>query len=163
MATPRSSAPRKPNDAPNPKIPPPLIFAVVFFASVGLALLVPLQFLPVGWNKIPALLLCLGGLVIFISAAFAFRKGGTPISPYSPSKKLLTTGPFLRTRNPMYLAFAWMYLGFTCWVASLWPLFAFPLVIYLVNRLVIAREEEYLGERFGKSYADYKARTRRWM
>jgi protein-S-isoprenylcysteine O-methyltransferase Ste14 len=33
----------------------------------------------------------------------------------------------------------------------------------LLDRLVIAREEAYLITRFGKDYADYLARVRRWM
>jgi protein-S-isoprenylcysteine O-methyltransferase Ste14 len=156
-------ASRNPGSAPSPVVPPPLIFLLVFLTALVPAFFVPLQFLPIGWNRIPSLLLCLGGLVIFAAAAFAFRKGRTPISPYEPAKHLLTTGPFLRTRNPMYLAFAWMYLGFACWVASLWPVLAFPVLIYVINRAFIAREEAHLEERFGKAYRDYKARTRRWM
>ena len=149
--------------APNPVIPPPLVFVLFFFVSTIPAFFVPLQFLPYGWNKIPSILLSLGGLVIFTTAAFTFRKARTPISPYQPAEKLLTTGPFLRTRNPIYLSFVWIYLGFACWVTSLWPLLTLPILIYIINRHYIAREEAHLQERFGKAYSDYKARTRRWM
>jgi protein-S-isoprenylcysteine O-methyltransferase Ste14 len=101
--------------------------------------------------------------VIFSGAALAFRRAGTPLSVFKPAKKLLTTGPYLRTRNPIYLSFAWIYLGFAFWTASLWPfLFLIPLVI-TINRLVIAREEAHLEARFGQDYRDYKARVRRWM
>jgi protein-S-isoprenylcysteine O-methyltransferase Ste14 len=33
----------------------------------------------------------------------------------------------------------------------------------LLDRLVIAREEAYLGARFGAAYEAYKGRVRRWM
>jgi protein-S-isoprenylcysteine O-methyltransferase Ste14 len=36
-------------------------------------------------------------------------------------------------------------------------------VIALVDRLVIAREEPYFERRFGQSYRAYKARVRRWL
>ncbi|MCD6023715.1 MAG: isoprenylcysteine carboxyl methyltransferase [Fibrobacteria bacterium] len=150
-------------EAPNPPLAPPLVYILFFLAAFFLNLALPLQFLPLGWNRIPALLLCLGGLGIFLSAALALRKAKTPVSPYQPAKTLLTTGPYLRSRNPIYLAFAWIYLGFACWIASWWPVFLFPVLIYVMNRFVIRREEAHLESRFGRAYAEYKARTRRWM
>jgi protein-S-isoprenylcysteine O-methyltransferase Ste14 len=150
-------------DAPTPPVPPPLIFALFFIAAFLINMAVPLQALPLGWHRIPALLLSLGGLGIFIAAALAFRRARTPLSPYEPAKTLMTTGPYLRTRNPVYLSFAWIYLGLACWTASLWPLLFFPVLIYTINRFVIAREEAHLEKRFGAAYLAYKARARRWM
>lgn len=37
------------------------------------------------------------------------------------------------------------------------------LVVAVVDRLVIRREEEYLARRFGASYEEYARRTRRWL
>jgi protein-S-isoprenylcysteine O-methyltransferase Ste14 len=150
-------------NAPNPPLPPPLIYALFFIAAMLLNQAFPLQLLPLGWNHIPGILLCLGGMGIFVAAVLALRKSKTPVSPYEPAKTLHVTGPYLRTRNPIYLAFAWLYLGLTCWIASWWPVFLFPVLIYVMNRFVITREEAHLQDRFGKAYADYKTRTRRWM
>jgi len=36
-------------------------------------------------------------------------------------------------------------------------------IIALVDRGVIAREERYLEQRFGKPYLDYRGRVRRWL
>jgi protein-S-isoprenylcysteine O-methyltransferase Ste14 len=157
-----SMAPSK-TDAPNPKVPPPLLFVLVFLTGFLINLALPLQFLPLGWHRIPGLLLCLGGTVIFLSAVVALRKARTPVSPYEPSRALVVTGPYMRSRNPIYLAFAWLYLGCACWIDSWWPLFLFPFLVYGINRGVIAREEAHLEARFGRAYLDYKARTRRWM
>jgi protein-S-isoprenylcysteine O-methyltransferase Ste14 len=150
-------------DAPNPHAAPPLIYLAFFLAAYILNGLVPLPVLPAGWSLIPAVLLSLGGVVIFASAALTLRRAGTPISPYKPAKKLLMTGAYLRTRNPIYLSFAWIYLGFACWTASAWPFLFFPALVYAINRLVISREEAHLEARFGEAYRDYKARVRRWM
>jgi protein-S-isoprenylcysteine O-methyltransferase Ste14 len=150
-------------DAPNPPAAPPLIYLAFFLPAYFLHMVLPLPILSMGWSLIPAVLFTLGGVVIFSGAALAFRRAGTPLSVFKPAKKLLTTGPYLRTRNPIYLSFAWIYLGFAFWTASLWPfLFLIPLVI-TINRLVIAREEAHLEARFGQDYRDYKARVRRWM
>jgi protein-S-isoprenylcysteine O-methyltransferase Ste14 len=150
-------------DAPNPPVAPPLLFLAFFLAAYFLNILIPLPVLPMGWSLIPALLFTLGGVLIFASAAWALRRAGTPLSVFKPAKKLLTTGAYLRTRNPTYLAFAWIYLGFSCWTISAWPFLLFPAAIYAVNRFVIFREEAHLEARFGQTYRDYKAGTRRWM
>ena len=44
-----------------------------------------------------------------------------------------------------------------------WPIALFPVVIALVRRRVIAREEAYLERKFGDEYRAYKARVRRWI
>ena len=44
-----------------------------------------------------------------------------------------------------------------------WPLLAVPVVILLVDRSVITREERYLERKFGADYLGYKQRTRRWF
>jgi len=48
-------------------------------------------------------------------------------------------------------------------VGSWWPLLGLPVIILLVDRFVIAREEVYLRTRFGADYDDFCARTRRWL
>lgn len=155
--------PAKDPGAPNPPVPPPLLFVLFFLTAAVLNMAAPVQLLPLGWNRVPALLLSLGGLGIFIGAALALRKARTPVSPYKSARTLLTTGPFLRTRNPIYLAFAWIYLGFACLLASLWPFLFFPVLVFVMNRYVIAREEAALERQFGETYRAYRSRTRRWM
>jgi protein-S-isoprenylcysteine O-methyltransferase Ste14 len=38
-----------------------------------------------------------------------------------------------------------------------------PFFISTLNRLAIEREEAYLEKKFGKPYADYRSRVRRWV
>lgn len=144
-------------------VPPPLLYAAFLLAVWLLQRALPLPPLPGGLNAVPALLFSLGGLAIFISALRALHKAGTTPSPYQAPTALVTTGPYRRTRNPIYFAFAWIYLGLAAWMNSPWALLLFPALILAMNRLVIIPEEEDLGERFGTEYLAYTARTRRWM
>ena len=161
MAKPKS-APVE-TDAPNPPVPPPLLYLLVFLTASLVNMAYPIKLLPLGWNIVPALLFSVGGLGIFLGAALALRRAGTTLSPYKSTKVLLTSGPYLRTRNPIYLALAWIYLGCSCLLASLWPFLFFPVLIVVLNLTVIAREEAWLLAHFGEAYRTYRAQTRRWM
>jgi protein-S-isoprenylcysteine O-methyltransferase Ste14 len=44
-----------------------------------------------------------------------------------------------------------------------WALLVFPIVIFLLYRLVIRKEEAYMTTVFGESYLDYCHRVRRWI
>jgi protein-S-isoprenylcysteine O-methyltransferase Ste14 len=63
----------------------------------------------------------------------------------------------------MYVGLAAVYLGGTLLLNDAWPIALFPVVIALVRRRVIAREEAYLERKFGDEYRAYKARVRRWI
>jgi protein-S-isoprenylcysteine O-methyltransferase Ste14 len=143
--------------------PPPLIFVLFFLLGFALERLLSLPILSGDLNLIPALWLSLGGLVLFLTAVHALRKAGTSPSPYKAPEALVTTGPYMRSRNPIYLAFACLYLGFAFWLNSLWPLALFPGLIFAMNRVVIAREESRLEALFVEAYLSYKSRTRKWV
>ena len=56
-----------------------------------------------------------------------------------------------------------MYLATACVVNTLGPVLALPVVLVVMQRGVILREEGYLERRFGAEYLAYKARVRRWL
>jgi protein-S-isoprenylcysteine O-methyltransferase Ste14 len=63
----------------------------------------------------------------------------------------------------MYLGFTFLYLGASAWMNSLWPVLLLPVVLVVMQRGVIAREEAYLERRFGADYRAYRGRVRRWL
>ena len=75
----------------------------------------------------------------------------------------MTTGIYARTRNPIYVGDAVIYLGIAVATGSWLALLVLPALIAVMNRFVIAREERYLTERFGTAYTAYAARVRRWL
>jgi protein-S-isoprenylcysteine O-methyltransferase Ste14 len=56
-----------------------------------------------------------------------------------------------------------LYLAFALGLGFVWPLILLPVVLVVVDRLVIVREEACLVRRFGEPYRDYVAMTRRWV
>jgi len=74
----------------------------------------------------------------------------------------LTTGPYKWIRNPMYVAVILFYLPIVIkhfkWINSL--VFMALLITLLLK---IKSEEEFLLERFGKDYFEYKKKTKRFI
>lgn len=101
------------------------------------------------------------GLDTWAVVAF-FRARLTP-NPARPVKALLSHGPYRFSRNPMYLSLAFMQIGAALLANSLWNLLLTIPVLYLVRRLVINREEDYLARKFPGNYQAYKQRVRRWL
>ncbi len=56
-----------------------------------------------------------------------------------------------------------IYAGIAVLRNSLWTILLLPLVVYVIQREVIGREERYLERAFGEEYLTYKARVRRWV
>jgi protein-S-isoprenylcysteine O-methyltransferase Ste14 len=69
----------------------------------------------------------------------------------------MTTGPYRLTRNPAYLGMALIYIGIALLANTVWVLVPLPVVLVVIDRAVIAREERYLERKFGAEYVDYSA------
>jgi protein-S-isoprenylcysteine O-methyltransferase Ste14 len=144
-------------------IPPPLYYAAGLAVGMAVNSFVAL---PLGGR--PATLV-VGMLVAALGLALAFTgvagvvRHRTTIVPHHPVATLLTSGAYRLSRNPMYTGLAIAYLGLALLFGSWWPLALWPLVIVAVRQLVIRPEEEYLTHRFGRTYADYQSRVRRWL
>ena len=69
----------------------------------------------------------------------------------------------LFTRNPLYLSMTLIYGGITARANALPAALLLPLVLNLMRRGVIEREERYLERKFGEEYLGYKARVGRWI
>jgi protein-S-isoprenylcysteine O-methyltransferase Ste14 len=145
--------------------PPPAIYA----AGLALGLLadrllaLPPLFEPNALTWLAVAGFVTGGAFCIASALRRFGAAGTPAEPWKPTRALATGGIFRWTRNPMYLGMALLLLGAALGFASPGILALLPLVILVIDRFVIAREERYLHDLFGAEYAAYRARVRRWL
>lgn len=147
-------------------IPPPLWFAVAFFAGWGLQFLVPFTIHSPAMtglsNAIGLGLLACGG-VLAVSCLGMFLLARTTFIPFGTASSLVTRGPYRFTRNPMYLSLVVAYLGGVGLLGQPWPLLFLPLPLAIVNWLVIPFEEARLSEAFGIAYEAYCARVPRWI
>lgn len=112
---------------------------------------------------VPAIIAVIVGVTIYLRCAldFAIDGLGTP-APIDPPKKLVVTGLYRRTRNPMYLGVLILLLAESV-------LFAHPgLAAYAVgiglmfHGFVVFHEEPILAARFGQSYHEFCGAVPRW-
>jgi len=152
-------------DHANVRFPPPLVYVAALVLGIFAGRALNLPGLGIGSNveKVIGVAVILIGVVVNFFGAGLFLRNRTAIIPFKPASRLVTTGIYRWTRNPMYLGMALLYAGFVMFFDSVLALLLLPAVLLLIQTQVIAREEAYLERTFGDEYRAYKLRVRRWF
>jgi protein-S-isoprenylcysteine O-methyltransferase Ste14 len=154
---------------PGVDIPPPFFFVAGFVVGWGLDRYVYHLFGPPS-NPMAdrvmiggGVILLIAGLALAFSGIATFRRSKTSIVPNRDASRLVIAGPYRFTRNPMYSGLTIAYLGLSILLSTAWAVLLLPLVLLMMYRFVIAREERYLTAAFGDQYREYQARVGRWF
>lgn len=145
---------------------PPLALVFLLGAAMGVATrTAPTLGFTVPAAPILAAGLALAGLVLVIVGVVSFRKARTTISPLHPeaAARLVVSGIYRRTRNPMYLGMLLALLGWGVFLANLLAIVLAVVFVPLMNRLQIGPEEKVLAARFGTAFTAYRSAVRRWL
>ncbi len=144
-------------------LPPPKylnilpILAIVLHFFWPINRIIPAQFNYLGWGFI------LLGVVLNIWSAKVLKEQKTTINFHETPNSLVVTGPFSRSRNPIYLSGVILFFGLAILLGSVIT-FLFPIALLLIlDRLYIPSEEMSLEKTFGRRYLDYRNRVRRWI
>ena len=146
------------------KAPPPLwalaLLAIGYFASE-----LPLfAGLPSVRSPIVGALLMIGGAALPAVAIRQFRAADTQVMPTSETNnRLIVTGLYRLTRNPMYVGVIVASLGAALWFGRPLMLAAPTGVFLIANWVLIPFEEAKMRRQFGAEYDAYVARVRRWI
>lgn len=143
--------------------PPPLVYVMGLLAALGLEAVAPTPHVPRGISVASVLVAVLAVALLDGRAAALFRKHRTGIAPWHPATTLVTDGPYRFSRNPMYLGMALAYAALAITFGVLWGVGLLPLVVLVIDRAVIRREETYLEQKYGDEYRRYKQMVRRWL
>lgn len=103
------------------------------------------------------------GLGIIFWAFRVMRAHGEHPEPNRATKTLVTSGPFKRTRNPIYSGFMLIGSGMAVSLNAMAMLVAVFFGVAALTALVIQREEAYLERKFGDVYLKYANKTGRWL
>ncbi|MCI4663922.1 MAG: isoprenylcysteine carboxylmethyltransferase family protein [Neomegalonema sp.] len=142
---------------------PALVWLVSAGAAYAIKSIAPSpQIVPPPFNNIGPAIFVLGGLLIFV-AGYQFMRMRTNIHPFRDPEKLITSGIFAFTRNPIYLGFILMLIGLALYWNALGAL-APAVVFFLIANFYYAPGEEADAQRvFGEAYETYRRRVRRWL
>lgn len=149
----------------NVRVPPPLTFGAAVVVGWCLdrfvfALAVPLENTQ---RSFATAIVGLAGLVLILLAQVLFSGSGQDPRPWKPSPSLIARGPYLFSRNPMYLSMVLL----TCCVGfalnTLWIIILSAPALLGVHHTAVLREEAYLLESFGDSYRQYMTRVPRYL
>ena len=105
----------------------------------------------VGWTLVGA------GVAISASAV----RAASDVDLERPSE-LVSTGPYARSRNPMYVGWTLLYLGVALITRNSWMFLSLPLVGGIIHREVL-REEHALEGTFEEVYFGYQEQVRRYV
>lgn len=145
-------------------IPP---FALIYFYCIlggafGWPLAAGARFFsyePAAWAGVA---LCFGGLVLVALSLLAFGTSFRVGIDIDHPDKLVTSGVFAISRNPIYVGFALVLLGEFLVFADWIPLLYLVAAVWLFHRQVL-REEAFLAEHYGPEFAEYASRVRRYI
>ena len=130
-------------------IPAPLIMAAIYWTapiSIGTGLGVGLVAL---------------GLLVRVWAMLHI--GPLARSRTATVKKLVYTGPYELTRNPLYIANIVIYSGVGLATVGIMGAASALLLSFLHYSLIVRHEETFLHERLGEIYRSYMNRVPRWF
>jgi protein-S-isoprenylcysteine O-methyltransferase Ste14 len=150
-------------DNPGIKVPPPPVYLLALLLGLLLDRRAHIPFLPRGVVHVLGWPLVGGGMALAAWFIRTMRVANTTIRIDKPILSLVQDGPFYYSRNPGYLSLTMIYAGIAVLRNALWAILFLPLVLFVIQREVIGREERYLERTFGEEYLDYKSRVRRWV
>ena len=145
------------------KIHPPVLTVIFIAIAYILKRTIPISFVVSSVLENIGFVLVVIGFLFGVAAFLAFRKARTTLDPHGKVSAIVSDGIYRFTRNPIYLAFLLMLIGFPLNSGNYWGILLSPVFVIFMNSLVIEKEEAYLEKKFGDVYTSYKSRVRRWL
>ena len=156
---------KKEKDSPRVYIPPPFLYAGIFFLSFLIQHYIPLtrDLFERSLSNYLAIAFFGMGIVCGLPALIKFIKTRNTVLTVKPAASLQTQGIYNLSRNPMYVGLLLLYIAFAFIKGNLWTFLLIPLLIFIITRFVIINEEKYLKRAFGQEYLNYMQKVRRWI
>lgn len=147
------------------RIPPPLVVILIGLVMGVIAWLTPaIEIGNLERFSLGGLTIVLGASVV-VSGARTFWRHQTTINPVDleQASALVTGGIFRYSRNPMYVGFTAVLVGWAICLAAPSALVGPVAFVLFTTRFQIIPEERVMQAKFGQEYDDYRAKVRRWL
>ena len=138
---------------------PPVITLACLGMQFVLYLMLPLE---VNLSLLLGLIL-IGSLALIVMAFRELKNYETTYIPDGDPEKLVNTGPFKISRNPIYLGMFGILISSAFLMQSISALLIPILFLSIIQNTWIPHEEEKLKEKFPEEWEEYTASTKRWL
>lgn len=115
------------------------------------------------WADFVGGLLIGGGLLLMLLAFSEFRRQRTTIIPHKTPSRLIQSGIFSRTRNPIYLGDTLILAGLVLRLDAVLALPLVPIFVWVIEKRFILPEEDRMRRAFRMDFARYERKVRRWV
>ncbi|MGR3758747.1 methyltransferase family protein [Roseobacteraceae bacterium NS-SX3] len=137
----------------------------------GFALLAWLQprVLPLGLSLDGAVtdllagLLAGGGILLMLLGLAELRRQNTTAIPHEVPSRLVQSGIYSRSRNPIYLGDVLLFAGLVLWFDAVLALVLVPVLAWVLEKRFIEPEEDRMRRTFRADWARYERKVRRWL
>lgn len=104
-----------------------------------------------------------GGVILIALAAWEMRRARTTLIPHRQADRLVTSGIFTRSRNPIYIGDTLILAGFILRWDAVLALILLPCFVWIIEKRFVIPEENMLRRKFRADFARYMQKTRRWL
>lgn len=145
------------------KIPPPITAILLIIVAHLITLVFPEMKVVFFKSLLLAALFMLVGIGIIAWSFILFQIKRTTLNPNKKPQKMIISGPYRLSRNPMYLGLLLLLLGYALWRGEI--IFLIPPVVFffLMDKVVIPFEEKLVKEGMGDKYENYLKTVRKWL
>ncbi len=143
-----------------------VVFGIPLLISIVLGIIWPMAIVH---GLLRWLLLAVGVAILFIGIGLViatrreFARHGQPTDPGRPTSRIVTSGIFSISRNPLYLGVVIFIAGLALVLNSWWIIVWLVIEIVLCHVILIFPEERYLAAKFGEEYQSYRRAVHRWV
>jgi len=102
-------------------------------------------------------------IYLVVLARREFARCAQPTDPGFSKSKIIITGIFSFSRNPLYLGGLNFLVGISLAFHLTWGLILLIPSLDACHFILIAPEEKYLTARFGKEYREYPVKVHCWL
>lgn len=148
------------------RLSPSAWFLITFVVAMFLSGVSPIKislFMESEKARLTGVVILLISLTLNLLAMKEFKKYVTPHAPFEIPVKLIKTGVFSLSRNPVYFALVISMFGLGFVFDTVWLLAGGFALLVLLHYLVVVEEENILKETFKGDYLYYIRQTRRWL
>ena len=115
------------------------------------------------WADFAGGILVGGGLILMVLAVHEMCRARTTVIPHREADKLVQSGIFSRSRNPIYLGDMLVLAGLILRLDAVLALPLVPVFLWILETRLLSREENRLRRKFRADFARYCQKTRRWI